>query len=105
MKAALSLVFAGALFVNAACGGVISTMELNGNTYSNISKVYLSGNRVIVLYPGGGTSATLDKVPAPFLEAWGISSDQQASARAVAADQAEKNLDRAISQGLFRKVN
>jgi S1-C subfamily serine protease len=105
MKAALSLVFAGALFVNAAWGGVIFTVELNGNTYSNISKVYLSGNRVIVLYPGGGTSATLDKVPAPFLEAWGITSDQQASAKAAAADQEAKNLDRAIEQGAFRKVH
>jgi len=104
MKAVLSLVFAAAL-VNAGVGGVVSTLELNGNSYSNISKVYLSDNRVIILYPGGGTSATVDKLPANFLESWGIGSDKQAAVKAATAEAEMKNLDRAIQQGSFRKVH
>jgi S1-C subfamily serine protease len=104
MKAALSLVFAAAL-VNAGAGGVVSTLELNGNSYSNISKVYVSGNRVIILYPGGGTSATVDKLPADFLDSWGIGRDKQAAVEAATAEEEMKNLDRAIQQGVFRKVH
>ena len=100
----LSLFFAAA-FANACVSGVISTLELNGNSYSNISKVYLSGSRVIVLYPGGGTSATVDKLPANFLASWGISQDQQAAVKAAGAEQDAKNLERAIQQGTFRQVH
>lgn len=95
--------FAVAL-ANAGVGG-IPTIELNGNSYSNISKVYLSGNRVIILCPGGGTSATLDKLPRDFLESWGIGQSQQDAAKAAAAEDESKALDRAIRQGLFRKVH
>ncbi|HEX4349631.1 MAG TPA: serine protease [Verrucomicrobiae bacterium] len=104
MKAMLSLFFAAA-FANACVSGVISTLELNGNSYSNISKVYLSGSRVIVLYPGGGTSATVDKLPADFLESWGINQDQQAAVKAAGAEQEARNLERAIQQGSFRQVH
>ena len=104
MKAMLSLFFAAA-FANACVSGVISTLELNGNSYSNISKVYLSGSRVIVLYPGGGTSATVDKLPANFLASWGISQDQQAAVKAASAEQDAKNLEHAIQQGSFRQVH
>ena len=104
MKALLSLFFAAA-FANVCMSGVTSTLELNGNSYSNISKVYVSGSRVIILYPGGGTSATVDKLPADFLKSWGINQDQQDAVKAAAAGQDAKNLDRAIQQGSFRKVH
>ena len=100
----LSWVFAVA-FANACWSGIVSTIELNGNSYSNISKVYVSGNRVIILYPGGGTSATMDKLPAKFLESWGINESQQAAVKAATTEQESRNLDHAIQQGSFRKVN
>jgi len=100
----LSLFFAVA-FANACVSGVLSALELNGNSYSNISRVYISGNRVILLYPGGGTSATVDKLPADFLASWGINQDQQEAVKAAAAEQEARTLDRAIQQGSFRKVH
>jgi S1-C subfamily serine protease len=105
MKAVWSLFFAAAL-VNAGVGDGISKVNLNGNSYSNISKVYLgSGSRVILLYPGGGTSAKVDQLPQAFLQSWGIGQSQQDAVKAAAANQDAKALDRAIQAGLFRKVH
>ena len=102
----LSLVFAATLAgasVSADAG--IPTLELNDNSYSNISKVYISNGRVIILYPGGGTSATVDQLPADFLESWGIGQDKQEAVKAANAEQEAKNLDHAIQQGAFRLVH
>jgi S1-C subfamily serine protease len=104
MKAALSVVFATALATASVDAG-IPTLELNGNSYSNISKVYISGGRVIILYPSGGTSAAVDKLPADFLDSWGIGGDKQAAIKAASAEQEAKDLDHAIQQGAFRRVH
>lgn len=104
MKGFLTLVLVAALAKTAVAG--ISHLDLNDNTYTNISKVYISsGNRVIILYPGGGTSTTLDKLPQDFLESWGIGHQEQAAATAAAAEQDAKNLDHAIQTGCFRRVH
>lgn len=72
MRAWLSLVATVAL-ANAAFSEGISQVELGETTYSNISKVYIgAGNRVTILFPGGGTSGTADKFPPDFLASWGI---------------------------------
>ena len=89
-----------ALFtVRLAFGAGIPSVEIDGNTYSNISKVYVSGARIIIIYPGGGTSSTADKLPADFVSSWLNSS-------AVASAKAGQNaaLDRAIAAGAFREV-
>jgi S1-C subfamily serine protease len=104
MKALLSII--GMLLAMAAVGAGLTSVELNGNAYSNISKVYLgSGGKVIVVYPGGGTSANVDKVPADFLASWNIGQDALAGAKAAAAATAENNLERAIRTGCFREVD
>jgi S1-C subfamily serine protease len=107
--------------------GGISSVEINGQQYTGINQVYVASNgRVIILYPGGGTSASADKIPAAFLESWNINKQTQAAAKAdeerKAADQnaawirlaenekaarlrqAAQDLDRAIVAGCFREV-
>jgi S1-C subfamily serine protease len=104
MKAALSLAFAVAL-VHAAAAAGISRLELNDTTYTNITDVHISGGRAIILYPGGGTSATLDKLPQDFLRSWGIGADKQAAANAATAQKEARDLEHAIQTGCFRKVH
>lgn len=100
MKALLSLV--GLLLGMAAYGIGLSTVEINGTTYTNITKAYAgAGGRVIILYEGGGTSATADKLPADFLTSWGVNAE---GAKAAQATTAANNLERAIQAGAFREV-
>jgi S1-C subfamily serine protease len=105
MKALLSFVLT-MLAVDLAFGDGMTTAVINGNSYSNISKVYVgAGGRVIILFPGGGTSASADKVPQDFLTSWNISQEAQAGAKASEAAVAQNNLDRSIQAGIFREVH
>ena len=105
MKALLSIVLAFSVG-SAALGDGLTQVEINGNTYTNITKVYVSsGGLVIILFSGGGTSATVDKVPADFLASWNISKASQVAAKNEQATIAENNLDRVIESGCFREVN
>ncbi|MDR3459427.1 MAG: serine protease [Verrucomicrobiae bacterium] len=100
MKALLSLFLVLACL--SAAGEGVTSLQLNGNTYTNINRVYVgSGGRIIILYDGGGTSANLDKLPADFLKSWNIN---QAEAKVAEATTAESNLDRAVKTGCFREV-
>ncbi len=104
MKALLSVVLA-AVVGQTAFGDGLTQVEINGKTYTNITKAYVgTGGLVIILFPGGGTSATVDKVPTNFLSSWNINQASQAAAKATQATIAENNLDRAIEGGCFREV-
>lgn len=105
MKALLAVVLATVVGQAAFAGG-LTQVELNGNTYSNITKVYLSSRGlVIIMFQGGGTAAPVGKVPEDFLASWNISQKAQAAAKSERAAIAEKNLDRAIQSGAFREVD
>jgi S1-C subfamily serine protease len=102
MKAWLSLVFTVALASVAYSDG-ISHVEINGNSFSNISRVYaIAGGKIIIAFDGGGTSATVDQLPADFLASWKINA---AGAKAAAAQSAQNELDRAITTGCFREID
>lgn len=89
-----------------AFGEGITVVEVNGNVYSNISKVHVgTGGRIIIDFPAGGTSASADKLPTNFLASWNIGPESQNAAKAAEAALAEKNLDRAIQAGYFREVD
>ncbi len=104
MKVLLSMALV--LISVAAFGDGQSSVEINGSSYTNITKAYVgTAGRIIILYTGGGTSASADKVPADFLASWNISPTALAGAKAAATVTAEKNLDREIQEGRFREVD
>lgn len=77
MKALLSLLLVFASVSALATG--LTNVTINGNSYSNITRVYISsGGRVIIMFEGGGTSASADKVPVGFLSSWNINAEAQA---------------------------
>lgn len=116
MKALLSTGFVFLLNI-IAYGLGFPTVAVNGNSYSNISYVHLSGSgRVILLYPGGGASAAIDDLPADFLVSWNIKQTDLTKAKQAAAQAAQAaldrqtqatqaTLDREISEGVFREVD
>jgi S1-C subfamily serine protease len=101
MKVLLSA-FLTVLGVTALADG-LTTVSVNGNSYSNISKAYLiNGGKIIIIYPSGGTSANADKVPDDCLKSWGINVE---GAKAAVAATSENNLERGINAGYFREVD
>jgi len=104
MKALLSLCLI--VIGTSALAAGLTSVQINGNSYSNITKVYIAtGGRVIVVFEGGGASASADMVPADFLSSWNINADAQAGATAAEAAMAESKLDRAIQAGAFRDID
>jgi S1-C subfamily serine protease len=125
VKALLSAVLAmmGAM----AFGAGLTSVQIDGNTYTNITDVHISGGRIIMLFPGGGTSASADKVPLDFLASWNISpaaqtnavaaeaiakarrkaanAAERANARAAAIAETENDLEQLIQSGVFREVD
>jgi S1-C subfamily serine protease len=105
MKALLGMALALALGCSAFADG-IANVEINGNQYSNITKVFIgTGGRVIIYFPSGGTSASADKVPADFLASWNINKESQDAAKAAEAQKTAGDLERAIQLGSFREID
>ncbi|MDB6024082.1 MAG: hypothetical protein JWM68_305 [Verrucomicrobiales bacterium] len=72
----------------------ITDLNIDGKELKDIKAVRLSnGGKVLVMYPDGGTSFVVDKLPPEFLASWGIKID------------AAENFARAESLGLFREVD
>ena len=111
-----------------AFGAGLTSVQIDGNSYTNITDVHISSaGRVIMLFPGGGTSASADKIPPDFLASWNISpmaqtnavaaeasakarrkateSAERANARAAALAEAENNVEQTIQSGVFREVD
>src|ERR1700722_7409383 len=105
MKALFGMVLAIAIGCSVLADGITS-VEINGNQYTNISKVYVgTGGRIIIFFPGGGTSASADKVPTDFLASWNINKETQDAAKATETQKAAEELERAIQSGCFREVD
>jgi len=84
----------------------MTSVEINGNQYTNINKVYVgTGGKIIIFFDGGGTSASADKVPADFLASWNINKETQDAAKAIETQNAEEVLERAIQLGCFREID
>jgi S1-C subfamily serine protease len=85
-----------------AFGAGLTSVEINGEQYSNITKVYVgSHGRIVILIPGGGTSASADSIPANFLASWNIDPN---AAKSAETQNAVQELVRAIAAGCFREI-
>lgn len=99
------------LALTSLCYGAerINSVTVDGKEFTNITSAKLSADgRVLLLHRGGGSNIDLEKLPADFLQSWGISAVDAASAREQfknrSAKSAEENLAQAIRTGLFREV-
>jgi S1-C subfamily serine protease len=104
-----------------AFGDGITTVNINGNVYTNISEVRISDNgKIFVSAANGMTVSSADKLPDDFLKSWNISAatalatekqtDEAAKQKAEvdfqnANKEAKADLARAIALGDFRKVD
>jgi S1-C subfamily serine protease len=95
-KLLLSLLLGTAVSSIAYATGGNSSVSVNGNSYTNINKVYIGPNgRIIFLFSGGGGSANASDFPSEFLASWNINK----------ASQQDADLERAIKSGNFREVD
>jgi hypothetical protein len=83
-----------------------SQVTIEGKSYAQIQDVHVgSGGRVVLLYPGGGTTVSADKLSSAFKDAWGITAAQVDASRKALERESEESLDQAIRAGLFREVD
>lgn len=83
----------------------MTAVKIDGVSYLGIQDAHLvSGGRVVVLYPSGGTTVTPDKLPKAFLDSWGITIGNVEKSKVAAERQSEQSLDQAIRAGYFRNV-
>jgi S1-C subfamily serine protease len=83
----------------------MTAVTIDGTSYVGIQDAHVvSGGRIVLLYPSGGTTVTPDKLPKAFLESWGITAGEVEQSKVAAERQAEKSLEQAIRAGYFREV-
>ena len=83
----------------------MTAVTIDGISYVGIQDAHVvSGGRVVILYPSGGTTVTPDKLPKDFLDSWGITTGEVEQSKVAAVRQAEQSLDQAVRAGYFREV-
>jgi len=102
----LAGIFVALLVWPALASEKMTTVTIDGTAYFEVQDVHVgTGGRVVIILPGGGTTATADKLPAGFLASWGITEEQLAASKAAAEKQSELALAQAIRAGSFREVD
>jgi S1-C subfamily serine protease len=83
----------------------MTAVTIDGISYVGIQDAHVvSGGRVVILYPSGGTTVTPDKLPKDFLDSWGLTTGEVEQSKVAAVRQAEQSLDQAVRAGYFREV-
>jgi S1-C subfamily serine protease len=101
----LSLIFLALWVLPALAVEKMTSVTIDGTSYVGIQDAHLvSGGRVVILYPSGGTTVTPDKLPKEFLDSWGINMTQVEQSKVAAQKQAAASLEQAIRAGYFREV-
>ena len=106
MKFRLAAVIAMAAGCIAFAGEPIPTVKIGDTVYTDVTNVLIdTDGRVIIFLENGGTSTTVDKVPAGFLESWGISKDSQTAAKTALEKITVGRMETAVRSGVFREVD
>lgn len=101
----LPAIFLALWALPALAGEKMTAVTIDGVSYVGIQDAHVvSGGRVVILYPSGGTTVTPDKLPKAFLDSWGITTGEVKDSKVAAERQAEQSLDQAIRAGYFREV-
>jgi S1-C subfamily serine protease len=101
----LAAIFFALWVLPALAAEKMTTVTIDGISYAGIQDAHIvSGGRVVILYPSGGTTVTPDKLPKAFLESWGITGTAVEQSKAAAERQSEQSLEQAIRAGYFREV-
>ena len=101
----LPLIFLAFWALPALAADKLTTVTVDGTTYSGIQDAHIvTGGRVVLIYPSGGTTVTPDKLPKDFLDSWGITLGDVQRSKAAAEKQAEHSLEQSIRAGYFREV-
>ncbi len=101
----LPAIFFALWVLPALAGEKMTAVTIDGVSYVGIQDAHLvSGGRIVILYPSGGTTVTPDKLPQDFLNSWGITTGEVQKSKVAAERQAEQSLEQAIRAGYFREV-
>lgn len=112
MKASLGIALT-LVITAAAYGSGITSVTIDGNEYTNITDVHVSGNKGIFISAANGmVVVSPDKLPDDFLKSWDIDKESAiAGEKAAAADKSVKleqekteAIHQAIADGYFREV-
>jgi S1-C subfamily serine protease len=102
----LSAIFLALSLLPALAGEKMTAVTIDGVSYVGIQDAHIvSGGRIVLLYPTGGATFTMDKLPKDFLDSWGISADEVAKSKVAAELGARQSLEQAIRAGDFREVD
>ncbi len=102
----LSAIFLALSLLPALAAEKMTAVTVDGVSYVGIQDAHVvSGGRIVLLYPTGGTTVTLDKLPKDFLDSWGITTNQVAKSKVDTQRGAEQSLEQAIRAGYFREVD
>jgi S1-C subfamily serine protease len=83
----------------------ITEVTIDGKNYSQIQDAHIvNGGKVVILYPGGGTTVAADKLSQKFLDSWGIKEQDLASAKKAKEQESQQAFEQAVRAGLFREV-
>jgi S1-C subfamily serine protease len=101
----LPVIFLALWVVPALAAEKITSVTIDGTSYVGIQDAHIvSGGRIVILYPSGGTTVTPDKLPKAFLASWGITTPELEHSKVAAERQAAQSLEQAIRAGYFREV-
>lgn len=83
----------------------ITSVEINGKEYTDISAVYVGESGKIIIASSSITTAVkIDDVPTNFLDSWNINEQSRKAVREKNARIAAQELERAIASGRFRTI-
>ena len=102
----LAAMWIALLILPAVASAKMTAVTIDGVSYSQIQDVHVvSGGRIVILYGDSGTTVTAAKLPAGFLDSWGITQADLAASKAAAEKQVEQSLAQAVRGGFFREVD